>query len=107
MVGYRRLNSLHPKNKRGGLPISEKVSTKFSSFLNDCGLVELESKGPAFTWEGKGVVEKLDWAFCNDTCKILFPNSFVDHLVERNSDHQPILVSLHSDIMNPIKPFSF
>lgn len=79
----------------------------FSSFLDDCGLIELESRGPLYTWEGRGISKKIDWAFCNDKWKILYPSSFVDRLVKRSSKHCPILVKLHSGIQVSTKPFRF
>lgn len=92
---------LRPDNKKRGLHISRKVSNEFSSCLNDCDLIELESKGPIYTWEGKGTTKKLNWAFWIDNCKILYPNSYVDHLVKHNSNHILILVKLHSDFSIP------
>lgn len=83
---------LRQENKCGGRSILRLASQEFSTCLQDCGLLELEFKGPSFTWESRGIAERLDWGFCNDKWKLCFPFSFVDHLVKQKSDHCPILI---------------
>ena len=54
--------------------------TAFRDFLNACRLMDMESKGCAFTWannhEGEESVKKrLDKAVCNFEWRILFPQA--------------------------------
>lgn len=63
-------------DKKGGKPISTKFAKEFYSCLQDCDLLDLEVKGPYFTWERARVMGRIDWTFCNEDWKMKFPNSF-------------------------------
>lgn len=55
-IGTGDFNSMmHDENKRGGCPISKTVASDFSSCIQDCGLFEMETRGPQFTWESRGI----------------------------------------------------
>lgn len=99
---------LKPENKRGGRPLSHLATKDFNQCIMDCNLVELESRGPIFTWEQSGVLEKLDWALVNMEWKLKFPESLVDHHPKLKSDHKPLLIkpSLSSNHRQS-RPFRF
>lgn len=70
----------------------------FQDMLNDCALMDLESKGCAFTWannrNGTELVRKrLDRAVCNLEWRVLYPEAEVFALPAVGSDHSPILIS--------------
>lgn len=60
-----------------------------NSYLHDCELLEIEVRGPYFTWERTGVAERIDWVFGNEVWKIKFATSVVDHLARVKSNHRP------------------
>lgn len=98
---------LRAENKRGGGPILRRATADFASCVQDCGLIEIESRGPSLTWKGRGVAEKLDWVFGNDVWKRNFPSSFVDHLARTRSDHCPFLIHGVMEKRTFCKPFRF
>lgn len=89
-------------------------SKGFKDWFDNQGMIDLGFIGPRFTWVNKReaskfVMKRLDRAICNKEWRILFPEAFVRHLVRRNSDHNPLLISLSSDKIHSsnLKPFRF
>ncbi|KAJ8753681.1 hypothetical protein K2173_026357 [Erythroxylum novogranatense] len=67
--------------------------------ISDAGLVDLDTSGPFFTWEGTNpngdrVQEKLDRAMANSDFASLFPNANAIVLVTPVSDHYAIFSDL-------------
>lgn len=56
---------LRPENKKGGVPITYNDCKTFANCINNCCLVELNAVGSQFTWERRGVFERIDWGLCN------------------------------------------
>jgi len=72
----------------------------FRDFIQRYSLMDLESKGCAFTWtnnrEGDQLVKKrLDRALCTATWRTIYPIAESIALPPIGSDHSPILVSLN------------
>ncbi|MBA0795939.1 hypothetical protein Gohar_006759 [Gossypium harknessii] len=78
--------------KRGEQVVGRKCSL-FGEFLESSELNDLRFKGPTFTWQRGGLVERLDGAICNEMWLIAFSNSRVTHLSRLKSDHKPPLLS--------------
>ncbi|XP_071722531.1 uncharacterized protein [Rutidosis leptorrhynchoides] len=75
--------------------------TAFRDFLGKCSLMDLESKGCAFTWTNNRtgdqfVKERLDKGLCNLDWRITYPNAESIALPAIGFDHSPIVISLHS-----------
>lgn len=73
--------------------------TAFRDFLHACSLMDLESKGCAFTWnnnrEGDAFVkDKLDRAVCTMEWRLAYPNAECLALPAIGSDHSSLLLSL-------------
>ncbi|XP_057444746.1 uncharacterized protein LOC130736989 [Lotus japonicus] len=85
---------LSASNKLGGGPPNLSSMNKFRDCLDACSLSDLEFKGPPFTWEGRGVKERIDWALSNDNWLLSFPEATILHLPRLKSDHKPILIKL-------------
>ncbi|CAL0306230.1 unnamed protein product [Lupinus luteus] len=51
-------------------------------------------KGPPFTWEGRGIKERIDRGVCNHDWWHSFPISHILHLPKLKSDHKPFLLRL-------------
>lgn len=58
---------LRQSDKRGGSVLTTSVTRDFNNCVYDCELLKLEVRGPYFTWERSGVVERIAWVFCNDS----------------------------------------
>ncbi|XP_048138587.1 uncharacterized protein LOC125315992 [Rhodamnia argentea] len=84
----------------------------FRELLEDCEMMDIESKGCAFTWsnnrEGENVVKKrLDRAICNLAWRVAFPLAKAFAFLAIGLDHSPILLSLTTEKMKRKKSFKF
>lgn len=84
----------------------------FCDFLNECSLMDIESKGCAFTWsnnrDGEALVKKrLDRALCSIEWRVIYPNAEAFALPAIGSDHSPILLSLDPEVVKRRKVFKF
>ncbi|XP_057425711.1 uncharacterized protein LOC130719085 [Lotus japonicus] len=64
---------LNASDKAAGGPLNSISMCRFRDCIDDCSLSELSFKGPPFTWEGRGVKERIDWALCNADWLTSFP----------------------------------
>ncbi|KAJ1431368.1 Endonuclease/exonuclease/phosphatase superfamily [Sesbania bispinosa] len=83
---------LFPEEKSGGTPANERNMRQFHLFLNQCGLLDLGFTGPLFTWEWRGIKERLDRGLSNATWQVLFPNTMITHLPSFCSNHKALLL---------------
>ncbi|KAF7154196.1 hypothetical protein RHSIM_Rhsim01G0175200 [Rhododendron simsii] len=95
----------------GNIPDSGRIDA-FHDMLNDCGLVDLECKGPRFTWrnnrtDGDFIMERIDMAFANVEWRVLFETAldFVEAAV--GSDHNPLLLNTNYSLNKVRRPFRF
>lgn len=96
-VALRDFNAyLSASDKMGGGPPNLLSMNHFRSCLDDCSLSEMGFKGPPFTWEGRGIKERIDWVLGNDRCLVSFPQASVSHLPCLKSDHKPLLLQLQA-----------
>lgn len=98
--------------QRGAHCVTEGSVNSLKNFINNTGAIDLGFNGPSFTWSNKreGLVkikERLDQRFCDQEWKTLFPKAGIRHLVNSNSDHNPILLDTHMENSNTICPFGF
>lgn len=70
---------------------------RFSDCLFDCGLSDVMFKGPPYTWEWRGVKERLNRGVCNTSWSMCFPEASIIHLPSFNSDHKPLLLKMKGD----------
>ncbi|KAK2392667.1 hypothetical protein QL285_066003 [Trifolium repens] len=103
---------LLPSEQKGGVFSTSKADI-FASNVDKCGLIDLSSFGTKFTWQGhcrgsRIVHRRLDRSFCNYDWRMKFPEATVEHLVRRNSDHNPILLRCSNVMMaQEDRPFRF
>jgi hypothetical protein len=69
----------------------------FAKNIDRCGLIDLGSFGSKFTWQGhcrggRMVYRRLDRGFSNHDWRMVFPEASIEHLVRRQSDHNPLLL---------------
>lgn len=84
----------------------------FRELSENCGMMDMESKGYAYTWsnnrEGENVVKKrLDGAICNLAWRVKFLGAEAFALPAIGSNHSPILLSLSTEKVKRKKSFRF
>jgi hypothetical protein len=73
----------------------------FNEIISYLGLIELPTKGRAFTWSNMQsdlLLVQLDWVFTSFAWTIKYPNTLVQPLSKPTSDHVPCVVSIGSSI---------
>lgn len=88
---------LNASDKVGGGSPNYHSMDKFRSCVEDCSISDLGFKGPPFTWEGRGVKERIDWALGTEQWVRSVPEATIMHLPKLKSDHKPILMKLFND----------
>ncbi|XP_058185177.1 uncharacterized protein LOC131302517 [Rhododendron vialii] len=83
---------------------------QFHSLLSDCEFMDLEFKGPSYTWsnnqEGENNIRiRLDHALATVEWRNLFPLAQVLHELKVGSDHCPLLVKCRVPLKKD--PFTF
>lgn len=83
--------------KQGGAIRSSSSFTGFQSWVFGCGMIDLEFKGPKFTWNngqvsGDHIKERLDRAVCNLNFRRAFPRLIAANTEMMISDHCLLLV---------------
>jgi len=89
---------LYQWEKVGGRAVEYYRCKAFQDFTNTCALMNLESKGCAYTWannrEGDELIRKrLDRALCSMDWRFSFPSAEVIALPAIGSDHNPLLLN--------------
>ncbi|OIT22702.1 hypothetical protein A4A49_30028 [Nicotiana attenuata] len=100
------------EEKIGGIPYQMSKSLDFLSMMEDCGLMDLGFYGSKVTWSnGMGqcavVWKRLDRGLANNLWLEAFPAATITHLASAGSDHNPLLLELHTRQDNGKKYFKF
>ncbi|KAH7855081.1 hypothetical protein Vadar_021032 [Vaccinium darrowii] len=100
------------EDKKSGNPPCPRRLASFHTMLNECDLVDLEFKGPKFTWRNRRtdeglIMERLDMAFANSKWRETFDKAlvFVENVV--GSDHNPLVLNTCFALKKVGKPFRF
>ncbi|KAF7822605.1 ribonuclease H [Senna tora] len=85
---------LYPSEVNGG-SFYQGRANKFADMMNNCDLMDLDCKGPKFTWRRNcknniKVSKRLDRALANADWRIHFAEASVHNLFNSYSDHNPI-----------------
>lgn len=88
---------LNCDGKKGGKQCNQRRLTSFNDMLNKCGLVDLEFKGPKFTWRNNRggdelIMERIDMVFANSMWRELFDKVLVFVEAAIGSDHNPLVL---------------
>ncbi|KAF7143420.1 hypothetical protein RHSIM_Rhsim05G0112800 [Rhododendron simsii] len=103
---------LNVEDKRGGnLPNLGRIRA-VREMLEDCGLTNLECKGPKFTWrnnrsDGEFIMERIDLAFANSKRREDFDTAMVLVEVAVGSDYNLLLLNTDLSLNKVKKPFKF
>jgi hypothetical protein len=103
---------LLPNEQKGGVFSLAKADVSARN-IDKCGFIDVGSFGTKFTWQGhcrggRFVQHRLDRSFCNYDWRLMFPEATVEHLVQRHSDHIPILLRCFNNVGNhENRPFRF
>ncbi|KAL3752711.1 hypothetical protein ACJRO7_000159 [Eucalyptus globulus] len=103
---------LYPWEKVGRRPVEPYRMHSFRELLNDCSLLDVVSKGCAFTWtnnrNGEDIVkERLDRMLCSMEWRLTFLAAEVFALLAIGSDHSPLLLLTESMRVKKRKTFTF
>lgn len=87
------------EKKLGGFPVIKMEAIGFNHCMNMCDLVDIEFKDSNFTCQNRRTVKdlifkSLDRVICNMLVKPKHPVLDVEHLVECDSAHAPLLIPL-------------
>ncbi|KAI9082735.1 hypothetical protein K1719_035309 [Acacia pycnantha] len=92
-----------PLEQKGGGIVNETRCRKFSEWIQNCGLIDVEANGPFFTWKGPKwdglgyVYKRLDRCLRNVNWLEEFENAEVRIVPRVGSDYHPMLVKLCVD----------
>ena len=97
-------NIMNVSEKLGPKPANIKRIADLCCMIKDCGLLDLDYNGPAYTWSNKWfsinpTYERLDRCLGNANWCASFTNTMVYHLPMMKTDHAPILAVLTSSSM--------
>ncbi|KAJ8898827.1 hypothetical protein K2173_007252 [Erythroxylum novogranatense] len=86
--------------------------TEFRNALDECGLIDLGSRGPWFTWETgntprTNIRERLDRGVAISSWREIFPDCEINHLPHSISDHCPLLLDTHPGVTRERTEFPF
>ena len=86
-----------PSKRRGGAGHWDQSNFPLQDRLHDCELIDLEFKGPRFTWFRRdsrfGILQqRLNRSVANDRWRCAFPEAYVIHLPRTHSDHCPLVM---------------
>ena len=88
----------------------------FQEATADCALLDVGWRGVPFTWDNKregveNIQVRLDRATCSTSFMQLFPETEVQHILTKESDHQALLVRVASALADntsrPPRPFMY
>ncbi|KAL4354245.1 hypothetical protein GQ457_06G016820 [Hibiscus cannabinus] len=88
---------------RRGCANSARPDPDFHNVVIDCGLHDLGSNGPPFTWFKGQCAVRLDRALSNALWLSSFPTASILHLLRMKSDHRPIMLSIQQAPIIPSK----
>ncbi|XP_043705870.1 uncharacterized protein LOC122655670 [Telopea speciosissima] len=112
-ICYGDFNSfLSWHEKEGGDRSGKGDIAIFRHMVDTCELLELESHGPAFTWNNKrkgaaNIRIKLDRAFSNLAWRRTYSEAVVFVKATVNSDHAPLIIDTEGGKAKGVRPFSF
>ncbi|KAF7133357.1 hypothetical protein RHSIM_Rhsim09G0070000 [Rhododendron simsii] len=100
------------EDKIGGTLPSQNSLASFHDMLSDCGLVDLDFKGPKFTWRNNRsgddfIMERIDMAFANSKWRELHEQAMVFVEAAVGSDHNPLILNTSVPLDKVGKPFKF
>ncbi|KAI9118723.1 hypothetical protein K1719_010168 [Acacia pycnantha] len=92
-----------PLEQKGGGRVNETRCRGFNDWIQDCGFIDVDSKGPFYTWRGPKwdgldrVHKRLDRCLCNLQWLERFENVEGQVSPRVCSDHHPLLIRLFAD----------
>ncbi|KAG5553330.1 hypothetical protein RHGRI_011260 [Rhododendron griersonianum] len=103
---------LRVEDKLGGMVPSQNSLSSFHEMISECGLVDLEFKGPKFTWRNNRstenfIMERIDMAFANAMWREIHDQAMVFVEAAIGSDHNPLILNTSVPLNKVGKPFRF
>lgn len=72
--------------------LNRRLMGEFRGTVNFLELKELSLRGRKFTWSNDTTQTRIDRAFCSSEWDLVLPNSLLDAISSRVSDHSPLLL---------------
>ncbi|KAH7853775.1 hypothetical protein Vadar_006420 [Vaccinium darrowii] len=99
-------------DKMGGVCPSQTAISEFHAMISESGLIDLESKGPKFTWRNNRrgeefIMERIDMAFANYKWRELYEKALVFVEPAIGSDHNPLVLNTKVPLDKVGRPFRF
>ncbi|CAN1760501.1 hypothetical protein LINPERHAP1_LOCUS7551 [Linum perenne] len=93
----------------GGAAFNSARCRDFKQCAEDCQLLDVDFRGPRFTWFHGQICQRLDRAVRNADWAVSFPEVVTRHLPRIGSDHHPILIHCPTGLVpHPSRrPFRF
>ncbi|KAF7151216.1 hypothetical protein RHSIM_Rhsim02G0177800 [Rhododendron simsii] len=103
---------LRVEDKMGGLMPSQNSLSAFHEMISECGLVNLEFKGPKFTWRNNRSAENffmegIDMALANARLHEMHDQAMIFVEAAVGSDHNPLILNTFVPLNKVGKPFRF
>ncbi|KAH7862901.1 hypothetical protein Vadar_010843 [Vaccinium darrowii] len=99
-------------DKMGGNSPNQRAISLLHEMISDSGLIELEFKGPKFTWRnnrqgGDFIMERIDMAFASAEWQECYDKAMVFVEPAIGSDHNPLVLNTEVPLEKVGKPFKF
>ncbi|XP_026396278.1 uncharacterized protein LOC113290908 [Papaver somniferum] len=103
---------LKQEEKKGCRPFDRGEADVFNNLITDMNLQDLGFSGYPFTWcnqrtDNSRVEERLDRSLSNELWMELFPKSSIQHLIDRGSDHGPIILKTNPNWKDGAYPLKY
>ncbi|KAH7840676.1 hypothetical protein Vadar_020103 [Vaccinium darrowii] len=99
-------------DKVGGNCPNQSAISEFHGMISESGLIDLEFKGPRFTWRNNRIgedfiMERIDMAFANAKWREMFDKAMVFVEPAVGSDHNPLVLNTDVPLNKVGRPFKF
>lgn len=99
-------------DKHGGKPVASSSSGGLNGLIQQHGLIDMGFHGHPYTWSNgrsgaANIQARLDRGLMTGSWQLLFPDAHLFHLPSLQSDHKPLLLSLHKKDVFRSRPFRF
>ena len=92
---YNTITSV--RERWGGERPNVNAMMDFCNCIRDCDLIDIGFVGADYTWEARGMKQRLDRFMFNQEWLDLFKDNVVTHGIRRKSDHKPLVLESSLD----------
>ncbi|KAI9114076.1 hypothetical protein K1719_014726 [Acacia pycnantha] len=95
-----------PRKQKGGRGANGTRCRVFNEWIQKCNFIDMDTKGPFFTWKGPKwdgmdiMFKRLDRCLCNVSWLEMYEDAEIRIIPRVGSDHHPMLVKLKKEPVN-------